>query len=1276
MKLKLKAKLIITLVFSSICSIIFFSLSDAQALTQDEAGQYIAEFAINFCKNYADQTIYSWTDSHRFRAYNDVKTTGSVGSGGALNGTYFENKYAMDCVGWVSFAIHHALGIDSNIRGSVDGYTFSYFVVPTNCSGTDTSIMEKVNGALKPGDILVNSHHVMVYVGNDTIVDSAGAGPPKGAISQRTLAEYGGGYNVAYRVRSDVAAKINKSDATTIFNGSAGINNVWVDGSSSSSSSSVATQDGRIVDVNDKLPLFKHILLTEKYNFNSIKWKTYGHGYDGKDSDMQEDLNLGLKYPKDESNTSLDKFIDFVLPYLQNWMIPLGMNAGVSAKGDAEDIANNPLFTYSVIRKAMSDIIVNRYDVSKCVLTTKYKQYDIIKVTETYVSTSISPSFDQNSFTKLDKFSGFVDSSTVQVNEETVQSGVKEAEEVVSKEISIEPEYYIKQALTFDTKISNEFEYKKYSDSDVENLVEDGVGFVGREEKTGETINEVYNKSTSIENGQVIVTYYKKVGNYNYIYRTWRDEIETKESKNEAYTYDDVINYNKGSGLSSSSSVATDENGTDQTVTYNGKTITYSTAFASQTKTPEELGLKYDTYEGANTTVYDGCIVCNENADEITASGIKLVAGRKIVAKHLVSDAFELGDWVYIPSWGYALVADTGGYGKASDPYHLDCFVGMEGDTITDGASHGGVTSEMCLNQKNTPASGVKVYEREPGNLNNVTVYRIKAEDIPEELLKGNSSTTNTSSSSTSSSTKVDSIDGFLFIGDSLTAGLKDNNCLAEATVMGVVSSSATSWNKYLNGQSTGLDFSHISLPESAKGVSVTLGINSLNIENGGSTTGVVDNTLSQTKTLLTKLEVKYLDTPIYVQRVFPISSKTSDYDIEKTNQVVNEYNEKMKAYCSEKGYIYVDATSGLLDSEGNLDSTVTSDGVHFTASGYSTWESNIRSVIANGGTSMSSDSNVDSADFTEIDEKYYKQLEIDDEINKVDLMNSKPSEYLEYLSKGTEFSNHVGYSRAYLTFSYSSLKRLFSDYFNDTNEVPFAYGSSLGYKTFTGANSLKASGVSSAVEGNIETVPGAVQVPDGLGKVHTWTIWNHVNENYNPESTWPANSSQGKLILHLTDNNERALHGELSGNITANSKRMICYGEWLASAMVAQLGGTQGNPEKNLNIGDFVFIIQDNGTFYPIILTDTKVQFNSTYYDPNPANEWGHDNGQCMVEFQGHTSSWRDVPSTPSEFDHYIKQVYVVGNVYTTPEYLNDIEKAAKDVGLDPANMINPKEM
>ena len=35
--------------------------------------------------------------------------------------------------------------------------------------------------------------------------------------------------------------------------------------------------DKRIVDSSEKLPLYKHILLTEKYNFNKVNWIKYSH---------------------------------------------------------------------------------------------------------------------------------------------------------------------------------------------------------------------------------------------------------------------------------------------------------------------------------------------------------------------------------------------------------------------------------------------------------------------------------------------------------------------------------------------------------------------------------------------------------------------------------------------------------------------------------------------------------------------------------------------------------------------------------------------------------------------------------------------------------------------------------------------------------------------------------------------------------------------------------------------------------------------------------------
>lgn len=115
--MRLKNKIIISFVFSIIC-IIFFKSDSMYALSQDDAGRYIAEFAINFFENYADQTVYSYENQHRAAAYWGNKTSGIAEPGSRQ----YSDKYAMDCVGWVSFVIHQSL----NLKG---GTPYGGFVI-------------------------------------------------------------------------------------------------------------------------------------------------------------------------------------------------------------------------------------------------------------------------------------------------------------------------------------------------------------------------------------------------------------------------------------------------------------------------------------------------------------------------------------------------------------------------------------------------------------------------------------------------------------------------------------------------------------------------------------------------------------------------------------------------------------------------------------------------------------------------------------------------------------------------------------------------------------------------------------------------------------------------------------------------------------------------------------------------------------------------------------------------------------------------------------------
>lgn len=343
---------------SLICVYIFFQ-NNIYALTQEEVGKAIATFALNFQKapDGGQRWTYDWTPANRAQAYHGIRH-----SDGTFHG---------DCVGWVSMCLHFAIGLDADCVSNGN----TGFVLPS-CYGFDDityqgratrTVIEMVpeGEPLKPGDILANWHHVMVYVGNidgaDRIVHSVGSplsyntfeeysrhsNHNNGDMIDRGPAETAGVYTHAWRITEEYAKTLTQADLQTTWNGSTGDytwGNSSYGGSGGSGNSALENFDGntsyfpsagdtksdyRVANVNDKLPIYKHILLTEKYNFNSIKWKRYGHGYDGSSSPMKSDLSLGLKYPDDQNSTKLGKFVSLTLPYLQTWYIPLGMYSGI-----------------------------------------------------------------------------------------------------------------------------------------------------------------------------------------------------------------------------------------------------------------------------------------------------------------------------------------------------------------------------------------------------------------------------------------------------------------------------------------------------------------------------------------------------------------------------------------------------------------------------------------------------------------------------------------------------------------------------------------------------------------------------------------------------------------------------------------------------------------------------------------------------------------------------------------------------------------------------------
>ena len=170
-------------IFIVVVAFAFLCVSNVVSATSSESELNAArQKLVNFCESWIKDT-------------KGKKNSENISEGTALNiypdkGEIYEkrgityrakepqNVYYYDCVGWVSFALNRALGINCDGANSGNGG----FVVP---SKTDGVVDEKhfkrfeiVNGEsdLVPGDILINSGHVTIYAGNGKIYNNRGSG--------------------------------------------------------------------------------------------------------------------------------------------------------------------------------------------------------------------------------------------------------------------------------------------------------------------------------------------------------------------------------------------------------------------------------------------------------------------------------------------------------------------------------------------------------------------------------------------------------------------------------------------------------------------------------------------------------------------------------------------------------------------------------------------------------------------------------------------------------------------------------------------------------------------------------------------------------------------------------------------------------------------------------------------------------------------------------------------------------------------------------------------
>ena len=89
---------------------------------------------------------------------------------------------------------------------------------------------------------------------------------------------------------------------------------------------------------------------------------------------------------------------------------------------------------------------------------------------------------------------------------------------------------------------------------------------------------------------------------------------------------------------------------------------------------------------------------------------------------------------------------------------------------------------------------------------------------------------------------------------------------------------------------------------------------------------------------LIDKLQADHPDAVIYLVSATPVSRWKSSNSSSFTRELVQSYNEMVKAIAKERQVWYLNAYSVLCDEEGYLPADVTNDGTHFTPAHYDLW--------------------------------------------------------------------------------------------------------------------------------------------------------------------------------------------------------------------------------------------------------------------------------------------------------------------------------------------------
>ncbi|MFV0497854.1 MAG: GDSL-type esterase/lipase family protein [Candidatus Fimivivens sp.] len=178
--------------------------------------------------------------------------------------------------------------------------------------------------------------------------------------------------------------------------------------------------------------------------------------------------------------------------------------------------------------------------------------------------------------------------------------------------------------------------------------------------------------------------------------------------------------------------------------------------------------------------------------------------------------------------------------------------------------------------------------------------------------------------------------DDAVFIGDSLTVGIKLYDVMSNTTVL---ASTGISLENIFTKQTIKQGAQNITILDAlaqhpAKKVYIMLGANSLQSN--------FDYLIEQYARLVDEvLQRTGDDTIIYVQSVLPINEALFHVKYAPnttTNADIDQFNEMLSSMAAEKGLYYLDVASVFKDANNAMPESNTPDGMHIISSQYITW--------------------------------------------------------------------------------------------------------------------------------------------------------------------------------------------------------------------------------------------------------------------------------------------------------------------------------------------------